>query len=238
MDDIIYGKNTVRDTLKNSKRIEKIFVIAGECKEIVALARDKKVAVSEVTKQKLADLCGGGDANHQGIAAQVSAYEYCEVEDILACAKEAGEPPFILILDGITDVHNYGSIIRSAEVFGVHGIIVGKHRSAPLNAAVCKAASGAAENMRIAKVTNLNKAIETLKENDVWVYCGGFEGQAPKETNLSGAVAIVIGSEGEGVSRLVKENCDVQLCIPMYGRTDSLNASVAAAILLYEKKRQ
>lgn len=242
INDIIFGRNTVLDALKNSDRIEKLFIQKGERQgiEIKKLALDKKIPVIEVDKKKLDDIARRADvntANHQGVIAYVTDFEYCEVEDILEFAKNKNELPFILILDGITDAQNFGAIIRSAEVFGVHGIIIGKRNSSPVNSAVCKVSCGAVENMKIAKVSNLNYTIEKLKKENIWIYCGVMNGKPVSQCDFSGARAIVIGSEGEGVSQLIQKNCDYLVTIPMKGKTNSLNASVAAAILMYEAVR-
>jgi len=244
--DIIFGRNTVKDALKNSDRVEKLFIQKGErqgsINEIRKLARDKKIAVIEVDRKKLDDIAGRVDyakntPNHQGVAAYVTDFEYCEIEDILEAAKLKNELPFILILDSITDAQNFGAVIRSAEVFGVHGIIIAKRNSSPVNSAVCKVASGAVEHMKIAKVSNLNFAIEKLKKENVWIYCAVLNGNPISKHDFSGGCAIVVGSEGEGVSALIQKNCDYLVTIPMQGKTQSLNASIAAAILMYEVRR-
>ena len=244
-EDIIFGRNTVLDALKNSDRVEKVFIQKGETQgsinEIKKLVKEKKIPIIEADRKKLDELVKKADSkytsNHQGIVAYVTDFEYCEVEDILEFAKSKNEPPFILILDGITDAQNYGAIIRSAEVFGVHGIIIAKRNSAPVNSAVCKISCGAVENIKIAKVANLNSAVEKLKKENIWVYCGVTDGQPVSECDFSGGCAIVVGSEGEGVSQLIQKNCDHLVTIPMYGKTNSLNASVAAAILMYESTK-
>jgi 23S rRNA (guanosine2251-2'-O)-methyltransferase len=207
---------------------------------ILKLAREKGIVVQEVPAQKLDELCAGDDriSNHQGIAAYVSQKEYCEIGDILEYALARGEAPFIIILDGLTDAGNVGAVIRSAECMGAHGLIMGKHRAAPINAAVAKASSGAVEHIRIARVTNLNDAVRRLKDNGVFVYAVDMDGQDIRAMDITGAAAFVIGAEGSGVSRRVKENCDASLSIPMFGRTQSLNASAAAGIIMYEKRRQ
>lgn len=245
--DIIFGRNTVREAVKSSRSIDKIIVAEGSTdgsiREILSYARDKKIVVIKKDKKYLDDMCmpfgyNGRTANHQGIMAFVSAFEYCEVEDILDYAKEKGEPPFVLVLDGITDIHNMGAMIRSAECFGAHGIIVSKRGSAPLNTAVFKASSGAAEHVKIAKIANITAGIKKLKDAGLWVAAAVMNGESAHKVDLSGAMAIVIGDEGEGISRLVEENCDYKIKIDLFGEVQSLNASVAAGVLMYEKKRQ
>ncbi len=246
-EDIIFGRNTVREAVKRGRGIDRILVAEGltdgSIHEIVRIARDQKLIVTEVKRQKLDDLClpfgyGGRPGNHQGIVALVSACEYVETEDILKIAREKGEPPFILILDGITDTNNFGSIIRSAECFGVHGVIISKRRSAPLNTSVFKASSGAAEYIPVAREANIAATIKKLKDEGLWIAAAVTDGQPAEKTDLKGALAIVIGSEGEGIGRLVEENCDYKIGIGMQGHIGSLNASVAAAVLMYEKRRQ
>ncbi len=246
-EDIIFGRNTVKEAIKNSRSIDKILVAEGltdgSIREIVRMAREKKLIVTEVKRQKLDELClpfgyGGRPGNHQGIVAAVSAKEYADIDDILKSAQEKGEPPFILILDGITDINNYGSIIRSAEAFGAHGIVISKRRSAPLNNAVFKASSGAAEYMPVARVVNLPQAVKKLKEQGLWIAAAVTDGQPAKDIDLKGPLAIVIGAEGEGIGRLIEELCDYRVKIPMSGKIESLNAGVAAAVLMYEKRRQ
>jgi 23S rRNA (guanosine2251-2'-O)-methyltransferase len=181
---------------------------------------------------------GGKPANHQGVVAMAAAKEYGSIDDILDLAASRNEPAFMLILDGITDEGNLGSIIRSAEVLGAHGVILGKRRSASLSSVAYKASSGAAELLPVVKVTNLSMTIKELKNKGVWIVAADVSGQSADSVNLKGPVALVIGSEGEGISRLVLENCDLTASVPMKGKTGSLNAAVAAAVLMYEKVRQ
>jgi 23S rRNA (guanosine2251-2'-O)-methyltransferase len=246
-EDIIFGRNTVREAVKKGRGIDRIMIAEGmtdgSIREIVRMARDQKLIVTEVKRQKLDDLClpfgyGGRPGNHQGIVALVTACEYVEIEDILNIAREKGEPPFILILDSITDTNNFGSIIRSAECFGVHGIIISKRRSAPLNTSVFKASSGAAEYIPVARETNITTTLQKLKDNGLWIAAAVMDGQPAQKVDLKGALAIVIGSEGEGIGKLVEESCDYRISIGMRGQIGSLNASVAAAVLMYEKRRQ
>ena len=239
--DQIEGRNSVLELLETGKDINKIFIERGEkhgsINKIIGIARDRRIVTVEVDRSKLNQMAQ--TENHQGVIAIVPPYDYCEVEDILNEAKQRNEKPFILILDGIEDPHNLGAIIRTAETAGVHGIIIPKRRACGVNSTVYKVASGAVEHMKIARVNNINDEIKYLKENDVWVYGTAIE--ATKyyyEENLKGAVAIVIGNEGEGMSRLVRENCDVLLKIPMKGKITSLNASVSAGIVMYEAVKQ
>ena len=239
--DQIEGRNSVLELLESDKDINKIFVEKGEkhgsINKIIAMAKEKRIVIVEVDRNKLNQMAQS--ENHQGVIAIVPPFNYCEVEDILSEAKSKNEEPFILILDSIEDPHNLGAIIRTAETAGVHGIIIPKRRACGVNSTVYKVASGALEHMKIARVNNLNDAIKYLKENGVWIY--GTAVEATKyyyEENLKGAIAIVIGNEGEGMSRLVRENCDVLLKIPMKGKITSLNASVSAGIVMYEALRQ
>jgi len=239
--DQIEGRNSVLELLESGKDINKIFIEKGEkhgsINKIIGKAKDRKVIIVEVDRNKLNQMAQ--TENHQGVIAVVPPYDYCEVSDILEEAKERQEKPFILILDGIEDPHNLGAIIRTAETAGVHGIIIPKRRACGVNSTVYKVASGAVEHMKIARVNNINDEIKYLKENDVWVYGTAIE--ATKyyyEEDLKGACAIIIGNEGEGMSRLVRENCDVLLKIPMKGKITSLNASVSAGIVVYEALKQ
>lgn len=236
----IYGRNPVREAYIAGKTVDKIYVQKGEfdpmLSRVLKLAKEARTVVSYVDKNMLDKLANGG--NHQGIVAAVTDFSYCDVEDILNLAKDKGEDLLLVILDGITDPHNLGAIIRSAECFGAHGIVISKHRSVSVNDTVVKVACGATEHMLIAKVTNVNDAIRWLKEQNVWVYATDFDGKAPKDANLTGNIALVIGSEGEGIHRLTKELCDDTLTIPQFGKVNSLNASVAAGIVLYEAVRQ
>lgn len=240
-DDQVEGRNAVIELLESGRDINKIFVSNGEkngsINKILAMARERKVIVSEVNKSKLEQMASSD--NHQGVIAIVPPYEYCDIDDILECAKSRNEDPFIIILDGIEDPHNLGAIIRTAETAGVHGIIIPKRRAAGVNSTVAKVAAGAVEHMNIARVNNINEAIRYLKENDVWV-CGTDIDTNKYHYNqdLTGSIAIVIGSEGFGMSKLVKENCDFLVKIPMKGKITSLNASVSAGIVVYEAVRQ
>lgn len=237
MEDQVEGRNSVTELLKSGKDINKLYVQKGEkhgsINEIIKLAKQNKVVITELDRAKLDQM--SESHNHQGVIAIVPPYEYCDVDEILEYAKSKNESPFILILDGIEDPHNLGSIIRTAECSGVHGIIIPKRRSVQVNATVNKTSAGAAQYVKVARVNNLTENIKYLKENDVWIYGTDIEGKCYyNEQKYNGGVAIVIGSEGFGMSRLVKENCDFLVKIPMVGKINSLNASVSAGILMYE----
>lgn len=237
MEDQVEGRNSVTELLKSGKDINKLYVQKGEkhgsINEIIKLAKQNKVVITELDRAKLDQM--SESHNHQGVIAIVPPYEYCDVDEILEYAKRKNESPFILILDGIEDPQNLGSIIRTAECSGVHGIIIPKRRSVQVNATVNKTSAGAAQYVKVARVNNLTETIKYLKENDVWIYGTDIEGKCYyNEQKYNGGVAIVIGSEGFGMSRLVKENCDFLVKIPMVGKINSLNASVSAGILMYE----
>ena len=233
--DLIIGRNAVSEALRSERLIDTLLVARGERNgsigRIIAECKDKGIVVKEVDKKKLDFMCGQG--NHQGVAAYAAAHKYAELEDIFALAEERGEEPFIVICDEIEDPHNLGAIIRTAECAGVHGVIVPKRRSASLSYTVGKASAGAIEYMRVARVTNIAKLIDELKERNVWVYGADMNGTDYTKCDFSGACAIVIGNEGKGISRLVREKCDVIVSLPMKGKINSLNASVAAGILMY-----
>lgn len=240
-DDIIEGRNPVLELLESGKDINKIFIQSGEkngsINKIIAKAKEKRVVMVEVQKSKLDEM--SETKNHQGVIAIVPPFEYCDVYDILEYAKERKEKPFIIILDGIEDPHNLGSIIRTAETAGVHGIIIPKRRSVAVNATVAKTSAGAVEHVKIARVSNINDTIKYLKENDVWIY--GTDGQAKNmyyKQDFRDGAAIIIGSEGLGMSDLVRKNCDGLVKIPMKGKINSLNASVSAGIIMYEVVKQ
>ena len=239
--DQIEGRNSVLELLESDKDINKIFVQKGEkhgsINKIISMAKEKKVVLVEVDKQKLNIM--SKTENHQGVIAIVPPFNYCEVDDILNFAKAKKEALFILILDGIEDPHNLGSIIRTAETAGVHGIIIPKRRACNVNSTVYKISSGAVEHMLIARVNNITDTIKYLKENDVWIYGTDMEGETLYyNQDYKSACGIVIGSEGFGMSRLVKENCDVLVKIPMKGKITSLNAAVSAGIAMYEVVKQ
>lgn len=233
--DVIAGRNPVSEAIRSGRPIDKILVARGEKSGavvgILAKAKDKSILVKEVDRTKL-DYVSGNE-NHQGIVAFAAVREYSTVDDILAYAAEKDEPPFIVILDEIEDPHNLGAIIRTAECAGVHGVIIPKRRSAGLSYTVGKASAGAIEYMRVARVTNIAALIDDLKSKGVWVYGADMNGTDYQKCNFSGACAIVIGNEGKGISRLVREKCDVIVSLPMKGQINSLNASVAAGIIMY-----
>lgn len=240
-EDILEGRNPVFEALKSGRQIDKILIAKGGGKgsvtRIIAMAKEKKILISEVERAKLDSI--SQTHAHQGIIAYTAAADYVSVKDILKRAKDKNEAPFIIICDSLNDAHNLGSIIRTAECLGAHGVIIPKHRSVGLSAACAKAAAGATEYMGVCKVTNLVRTIEELKKEGLWV-CG-TDAQGEKtvfEADLGGPIAVVIGSEGEGMSRLVKESCDFLVSIPMSGHVNSLNASAAAAVLMYEIVRQ
>lgn len=239
-ENILEGRNPIREAIKAGRSIEKILVAQGEIegsvKEIVYKAKELGAIVQEVERTRLDHMSLTGA--HQGIIAVVAVKEYCTVEDILEYAKQKGEKPFIVILDGICDPQNLGAIIRSAECAGVHGVIIPSRRAVGLTPIVAKCSAGAIEYMRVAKVTNISQTIEKLKKANVWVYGASMEGQQYTKARLDGAVALVVGAEGEGLSQLVKKNCDELVSIPQNGKIDSLNASVATGILIYEALRQ
>ena len=233
--DIIAGKNPVTEAIKSGREIDRLLVAHGMEKgayaPLIAKCKDRGILIKEVSPQRLDYLTGG--ANHQGIAVMIATQKYFEVSDILNYAKEKGEKPFIIICDEIEDPHNLGAIIRTAEAAGVHGIIIPKRRSASLNVTVAKSASGALEYMRVARVTNIANEIEKLKEEGVWVFGADMDGGDYTKTDYDIPVAIVIGNEGKGIGRLVASKCDGIISLPMFGKINSLNASVAAGILMY-----
>lgn len=236
----IEGRNPVLEAFRAGKTIDKLFVLEG-CQDgpmrtILREAKKGDTVVSFVPKERLDQMSGTG--KHQGVVAFAAAYEYAEVEDILKNAQEKGEPPFVLILDGIEDPHNLGAIIRTANQAGAHGIIIPKRRAAGLTATAAKSSAGAIHYTPVAKVTNLVQTMEELKEQGLWFVCADMGGELMYRQNLTGSIGLVIGSEGEGVSRLVREKCDFITKIPMFGDIDSLNASVAAGVLAYEIVRQ
>lgn len=243
---LIMGRNAVREAVRSGRSIDKILVtkeIDGSLREIINLARDNNIRVDSVVREKLDELCmpfghGQKTGNHQGIVAMVPGVEYCEIADILNFAKEKGEKPFIIILDGIEDPHNLGSIIRSAVCAGAHGIIIPRRRAVSVTAAACKASAGAVEYAHIARVANIANAIARLKDEGLWIAGADMSGTAMTSARMEGALALVIGSEGDGIGRLVKGKCDFLVSIPMFGQIDSLNAAVAAAVLMFEKRRQ
>ena len=237
-EDIIIGRNAVIEALKNDSRtIETLYIsnnkLEGSINTIVGMAKEKKIIIKEVDKRKLDSMCDG--ETHQGVIAKVTPFKYCEVSDILDLARERGEAPFIVILDEVEDPHNLGSIARTAELFGVHGIIIPKRRSASVTATVYKSSVGAIEHVKVAKVTNLNATIDSLKEEGIWVYGADIRAEEYSyEVDYSGPCALIIGNEGRGRSKLTVQKCDKLIKIPMVGKINSLNASVAGGIMMYE----
>lgn len=233
---IIVGRNPVSELLKNGREIEKIYVQRGEREgsitKIVAIAREKGIVVDETDKRRLDELSGG--AAHQGVAAIASQIEYSSIEKILEAAQSKNEKPLIVVCDGIEDPHNLGAVIRCADGAGACGVIIGRRRCAPISQTVIKSSAGAVEYVPIAKVQNIASAIDELKSHGVWTFAAEADGQDCRETDFNCPCAIVLGGEGEGVSRLVKEKCDYTVSIPMRGGVNSLNVSTAAAVLLYE----
>ncbi|NLT98053.1 MAG: 23S rRNA (guanosine(2251)-2'-O)-methyltransferase RlmB [Christensenellaceae bacterium] len=245
--DIIYGRNAVKAAIRSGRSIDKLIASKDltdpSVREILTLATQHHIPIVRADRRKLDSMTlpygfNGKPANHQGVVAVTPARDYDSMDDIFALAEQRGEPPFIVLLDGITDEGNFGSIIRSAEVLGAHGVVLGKRRSASLSAVAAKSSSGAADLIPIVKVTNLVATIKELKQKNIWTVAADPEGQDAHAVDMKGAIALVIGSEGEGISRLVLEHCDFKARIPMKGQTGSLNAAVAAAVLMYEKIRQ
>ena len=246
-ENIIIGRNTVKEAIRSGRDIDCILLQKGNddriAREIAALAKKHGIIVKEVPKNKLDELSlpfgyEGKPANHQGVAAQIPSAKYSEIEDAFKLAESRGEDVFLIALDGISDPHNFGAIIRSAEAMGAHGVITLKRKSASLTAAACKTACGAEEFIPVIKVGNLASTIEDLKKRGVWVACADMDGTSAAKTDLTGPMMLVIGAEGEGVSRLVKEKSDLVVKIDLKGRIQSLNASAAAAIMIYERQRQ
>ena len=240
MSEQIEGRNAVLEAFRSGKCVDKLFVLDGchdgPVNSIMREARKKDTLVQYVCKERINQLSQTG--THQGVIAVVAAYEYSTVEDILQKAKDKGEDPFILLLDGIEDPHNLGAIIRTANLAGAHGVIIPRRRAVGLTATVARTSAGALNYTPVAKVANLTKTMEVLKKEGMWFVCADMDGQKMYQLNLRGPIGVVIGNEGEGVSRLVKEKCDFVASIPMKGDIDSLNASVAAGVLSYEVVRQ
>ncbi len=237
---IIYGRNPVLEAVRSGREIDRLLiahgVTGGSVTAIIAKCKARGILIKEISPQKLDYYCGG--ANHQGVAVMYAAEEYSTPEEILKTAKERNEKPFIIICDEIEDPHNLGAIIRTAEATGVHGIIIPKRRSASLNATVAKSASGALEYMKVARVTNIANTIDYLKENGVWVFGADMDGDDYTLTDFNMPCAIVIGNEGKGIGTLTAKKCDGIISLPMCGKINSLNASVAAGILMYEVVRK
>lgn len=239
--EIIVGRNSVAEALKSGRSINKIFIAKGQrqgsVREIIGDARKLGLVVQEVEPAKLDELAG--NSRHQGIVAMAAPIAYVEVEDILAAAAAKNEPPFVVLLDELEDPHNVGAILRTADAAGVHGVLIPKRRSCPISATVAKTSAGAVEYVPVARIGNISQAIKQLKAAGLWIIGADMDGEKEYyETDMTGPVAVVIGSEGKGMGRLIKEQCDVIARIPMRGKINSLNASVACSLLLYEILRQ
>ena len=232
-ENLLSGRNPIREALKSGRDIEKLLVqrgeLSGSAREIVQMAREAHIPVQEVDKARLDAIA----PHHQGMLAFASAYQYATVDDMLDAAEERGEEPFLILLDGVTDPHNLGAIIRTAECVGAHGVIVPERRSVGLTPAAVKASAGAVEHLPVARVTNINRTLEDLKKRGVWAYAVTMDGEDYEKVDFRGGVALVIGAEGEGISRLTLETCDQKVSLPMAGHLDSLNASVAAGVMMY-----
>lgn len=240
MEDIIFGRKPVLEAISSGKEIDKILIKKGSREgsliPLVKKASARGIPVQEVDKNKL-DYVSNGE-NHQGIAAYVTDFSYATVADILKRAEDMGEKPFVVICDKITDPHNLGAIIRTADCAGVHGVIIPKRNSALVNSIVSKTSAGAVMHVPVAKVTNISSVIEELKEQGMWFVGADMDGSSMYDIDFKGSIGIVVGNEGEGISRLVREKCDFIASIPMYGNINSLNASVAAGVMMYEAVRQ
>ena len=234
--DLIIGRNAVTEALRSGREIDTVFVAKGDRSGsigmILSKAGENGAVIKEVDRRKLDAMCGG--SNHQGVAARAAAHTYADIEDMISAANEKGEAPFIVICDEIEDPHNLGAIIRTADACGAHGVVIPKRRGVSLTYAVGKASAGAVEYVPVARVPNIAAALEKLKANGFWVYGADMDGTPWDRQDYSGAGALVIGSEGRGISRLVKEKCDFIVSLPMKGKINSLNASVAAGVLMYE----
>ena len=236
----IEGRNAVLEAFRSGRTVEKLFVLDGcqdgPIKSILREAKKQDTLVQFLSKERLNKLSVTG--NHQGVVAYIAAYAYAELDDILKKAEEKGEPPFLILLDGIEDPHNLGAIIRTANLAGAHGVVIPKRRAVGLTATVARTSAGALNFVPVARVTNMSAAIEELKKRGLWFVCADMDGDIMYRVNLTGPIGLVIGNEGEGVSRLVREKCDMVASIPMKGDIDSLNASVATGVLAYEILRQ
>lgn len=232
-ENLLSGRNPIREAIKSGRDIEKLLVargdLSGTAKEIIAMAREAHIPIQTVERSRLDEIT----RNHQGMLAFASAYRYYEVEDMLSDAAKKGEDPFLVILDGVTDPQNLGAVIRTAACVGVHGVIVPERRAVGLTPSAVKASAGAVETVKVARVTNLNRTLEDLKARGIWLYAADMEGKDYRKVDFGGPMALIIGAEGEGVSRLVLENSDYRVSLPMKGGVGSLNASVAAGILMY-----
>ena len=236
--DVLAGRNAVMEALRSGRPIDSIYILKGSAKgslgKIIAMAKDENIPVKDASPQKFETLCG--NLNHQGVAAIVACRDFSTMEDIMA--KAGDEPPFIVICDNIEDPHNLGAIIRTAEAAGAHGVIIPKRRGVGLTATVAKTSAGAVEYMPVVRVANIVSTIDELKEQGFWIFCADMDGETWCQADMKGKIGVVVGSEGFGVSRLTKEHCDFVVSLPMNGHVNSLNASVAAGIILYEAVRQ
>ena len=239
-EDMVAGRNAVMEALKGSRSVNKLMIAngstEGSIKEIIAVAKEKGVNIQYWDRSKLDSIARG--IRHQGVLAQVAPVQYAELEDIFQVAKDRNEPPFIVLLDELEDPHNLGAILRTADAAGVHGVLIPKHRSCPLSATVAKTSAGAVEHVPVARVGNLVQTIKKLKQEGLWVAAADMDGKDYYDTDLTGPLLLIIGSEGQGVGRLVKEQCDFVVRIPTVGKINSLNASVAGSILMYEAMKQ
>ena len=238
--DLIVGRNAVLEALQSGRAVDCVWIARGERSgsigKILRLCREKGVVVKDVDEKKLSFACG--HANHQGVAAWAAAHSYAELEDVFALADARNEAPFLIVCDELEDPHNLGAILRSAEAAGVHGIVIPKRRSASLSYAVAKTSAGAIEYVPVVRVPNIPSLLDELKQRGLWLYAADMDGSLWCDTDFSGGVALVIGSEGKGVGRLVRERCDFVVSLPMKGKINSLNASVAAGILMFEVAKQ
>lgn len=237
---VVIGRNAVKELLSGGRDVDKLYITAGEregsINQLLGIAAERGIPITECDRSRLDTMAKGG--RHQGIIAIAAERNYSTIDEIIEYASEKGEPPFVVVCDGVEDPHNLGAIIRSAECSGAHGIIIPKRRAVGLTATVAKSSAGALEHMRVAKVTNLASAIDELKERGLWIYAADMDGSTYYKTDMKGATALVLGSEGFGISRLVKEKCDFVVSIPLYGQVNSMNVSCAAAILLADVARQ
>ena len=239
-EDLVAGRNAVMEMLKGNRSVNRLLVAngssEGSMREIIALAKEKGINIQFYDRSKLDAMAPG--IRHQGVLAQVPPVQYAELEDILQIARDRNEPPFIVLLDELEDPHNLGAILRTADAAGVHGVLIPKHRSCPLSATVAKTSAGAVEHVPVARIGNMVQTIKKLKKEGLWVAAADMDGTDYYDTDLTGSLLLVIGSEGQGVGRLIKEQCDFVVRIPMVGKINSLNASVAGSILMYEAMKQ
>lgn len=239
-ENVVIGRNAVKELLHSGRDIEKLYITSsdkeGSINQLIGIAAERGIRITECDRAKLDSMAAGG--RHQGIIAVAAERNYSSIDEILSYAEELGEAPFVVICDGVEDPHNLGAIIRSAECVGAHGVIIPKRRAVGLTTTVAKSSAGALEHMRVAKVTNLASAIDELKEKGLWIYAADMDGNTYYKTDMKGAVGIVLGSEGFGISRIVKEKCDFVVSIPLYGQVNSMNVSCAAAVLFAEIAKQ